>query len=142
YGMDTRLPGMLYAVVARPPVYGGEGAGHGAAGAPGVPRVMRGVQIEAMQPPPPFNPLGGGGVVADNTWAAIQGRNALKIVWDDGANGSYDSAAFRTALEEAAHKPGKIVRDDGDYEAGLNGAARRIEAEYYIPHLAHATMEP
>src|SRR5207245_5614262 len=73
---------------------------------------------------------------------AMQGRRALKITWDDGPNASYDSVAYRKELEESARKPGKVVRNDGDYAAGVAGAARRVEAEYYLPHLAHASMEP
>jgi isoquinoline 1-oxidoreductase beta subunit len=107
-----------------------------------VPGVVRVVQIEAHPPPPQFNPLGGVAVIATNTWAAIKGREALKIVWDDGPNGSYDSAAFRTTLENAARKPGNVVRNDGNFESAIGTAARRVEAEYYLPHLAHATMEP
>src|SRR5205823_9527223 len=76
------------------------------------------------------------------TWAAMQGRKALKIVWDDGPNAAYDSAAFKATLEDTAHKPGKVVRSDGDFDAGMGAAARRLDAEYYVPHLAHATMEP
>jgi len=142
YGIDTQLPGMLYAVVARPPVYGGKVKSFDAAEARKVPGVMRVVQIEASPPPPQFNPLGGVAVVAQNTWAAMQGRKALKIVWDDGPNADYDSAAYKAKLEESAHKAGKVVRNDGDFSAAVARAARRIEAEYYIPHLAHATMEP
>src|SRR6266404_4135658 len=142
YGMDTRLPGMLYAVVARPPVYGGKVTSFDAAAALKVPGVVRVVEIEASSPPPQFNPLGGVAVIARNTWAAVQGRKALKIVWDDGPNAGYDSAAYKATLEEAARKPGKVVRNDGDFTAGVAGAARRVEADYYIPHLAHATMEP
>ena len=142
YAIDTRLPGMLYAVVARPPVYGGKVKSFDAAEARKVPGVMRVVQIEASPPPPQFNPLGGVAVVAQNTWAAMQGRKALKIVWDDGPNGRYDSAAYKATLEESAHRSGKAVRNEGDFSAAVARAARRIEAEYYIPHLAHATMEP
>ena len=142
YAIDTRLPGMLYAVVARPPVYGGKVKSFDAAEARKVPGVMRVVQIEASPPPPQFNPLGGVAVVAQNTWAAMQGRKALKIVWDDGPNADYDSAAYKATLEESAHKAGKVVRNDGDFSAAVARAASRIEAEYYIPHLAHATMEP
>jgi isoquinoline 1-oxidoreductase beta subunit len=142
YGMDTRLEGMLYAVVARPPVYRGKVASYDAAEALKVPGVVRVVEIEASPPPPQFNPLGGIAVVARNTWAAMQGRKALKIVWDDGPNAGYDSVAYKATLEAAAHKPGKVVRNDGDFAAGVAGAARRVEAEYYIPHLAHGTMEP
>ena len=142
YGIDTRLDGMLYAVVARPAVYGGKVKSYDAAEALKVPGVVRVFEIEASAPPPQFNPLGGVAVVARNTWAAMQGRQALKIVWDDGPNAAYDSVAFRKELEAAASKPGKVVRNDGDYTAAVAQAAKRIEAQYYIPHLAHATMEP
>ncbi len=142
YGIDTRLDGMLYAVVARPPVYGGKVASFDGSDALKVPGVVRVVAIEATPPPPGFHPLGGVAVIGRNTWAAIQGRKALKIQWDDGPNGSYDSAAFKATLEDAARKPGPVVRNDGDFSAGMAGAARRLDAEYYVPHLAHATMEP
>jgi isoquinoline 1-oxidoreductase beta subunit len=142
YGIDTRLDGMLYAVVARPPVYGGKVASYEAAEALRVPGVVRVVEIEGSPAPPLFNPLGGVAVVARNTWAAIQGRKALRIVWDDGPNASYDSVRFMTTLEDAARKPGKVVRNDGDFDAAVAGAARRLDAEYYVPHLAHAPMEP
>ena len=142
YGIDTRLDGMLYAVVARPPVYGGKVASFDPAEALKVPGVERVVQIENSPPPAQFNPLGGVAVLARNTWAAMQGRRALKITWDDGPNASYDSTAFRATLEDAAHKPGKVVRNDGNFDAAATSAARRVEADYYVPHLAHATMEP
>jgi isoquinoline 1-oxidoreductase subunit beta len=142
YGIDTRLDGMLYAVVARPPVYGGKATSVDDSDALKVPGVVRVVTIEASPPPAVFNPLGGVAVVARNTWAAMQGRKALKIQWDDGPNAGYDSAAFKASLEEAARKPGPVVRNDGDVGAAMGAAARRQEAEYYIPHLAHATMEP
>jgi CO/xanthine dehydrogenase Mo-binding subunit len=74
--------------------------------------------------------------------AAMQGRNPLKIVWDDGPNASYDSVAYRATLDEAARKPGPVVRNDGDFAAAAAAAAKRITAEYYLPHLAHASMEP
>jgi isoquinoline 1-oxidoreductase beta subunit len=142
YGIDTRLDGMLYAVVARSPVYAGYFATYDAAETLKVPGVLRVVEIESTPGPAHFNPLGGVAVVATNTWAAIQGRKALKIAWSDGPNAGYDSQAFKATLEEAARKPGKVVRNNGDLDAGLAGAARRVEAEYYIPHLAHAPMEP
>ena len=142
YGMDTRVAGMLYAVVARPQVYGGKVTSYDAAAALKVPGVMRVVQIEPTPGPPQFNPLGGVAVIARNTWAAMQGRKALKIVWDDGPNASYDSVAYRATLEEAARKPGKVVRNDGDFATAAAAAAKRLTAEYYLPHLAHASMEP
>ncbi|MET0851035.1 MAG: molybdopterin cofactor-binding domain-containing protein [Candidatus Rokuibacteriota bacterium] len=142
YGIDTRLPGMLHAVIARPPVHGGKVASFEAAEALKVPGVVKVVQVEESPPPAHFNPVGGVAVIARNTWAAMQGRRALKITWDDGPNAVYDSAAYKASLEDSAHKAGKVVRNDGDFTAAAASAARRVEAEYYIPHLAHATMEP
>jgi isoquinoline 1-oxidoreductase beta subunit len=143
YGMDTRLPGQLYAVVARPPVYGGKVKSYDSADALKVPGVMKVVEIEANPAPPPnFDPLGGVAVIASNTWAAMKGRQALKITWDDGPNATYDSVSYRASLEESARKPGRVVRNDGDFSAVVASAAKRVEAEYYLPHLAHATMEP
>jgi isoquinoline 1-oxidoreductase beta subunit len=142
YGIDTRLPDMLYAVVARPQVSGGKVVSYDDAAARNVPGVVRIVQIDATPGAPQFNPLGGIAVIARNTWAAIQGRNALKIVWDDGPNAGYDSVAYKATLEEAARRPGKVVRNDGDFTAAAAAAAKLITAEYYLPHLAHASMEP
>lgn len=144
YGMDVRLPGMVYAVVARPPVVGGKLRSVRSEKALQVPGVLKVVEIPGFSGAPAFQPLGGVAVVASNTWAAIQGRAALEIEWDDGPNGSYDSAAFRKTLEDAARAPGKAMRDEGDALGAWTKAADadRFVAEYYIPHLAHATMEP
>ncbi|HYZ33664.1 MAG TPA: molybdopterin cofactor-binding domain-containing protein, partial [Crenalkalicoccus sp.] len=142
YGIDTRLDDMRYAVVARPPVYGGTVASFDATDAMKVPGVVKVVPIEPRPIPSAYQPLGGIGVIATNTWAAIKGREALKITWNDGPNGSYDSAAYRAELEQAARQPGQVVRNDGDATSALRQAARRIEAEYYVPHLAQAPMEP
>jgi isoquinoline 1-oxidoreductase beta subunit len=142
YGQDIHLDGMKYAVVARPPVVGGKVASFDATEAMKVPGVEKVVKLDGTPAPAKFNPLGGVAVIAKNTWAALKGREALKITWDDGPNGSYDSAAYRTMLEENVRKPGKVERDLGDAEGALKSAARVITAEYYAPHLAHATMEP
>jgi isoquinoline 1-oxidoreductase beta subunit len=143
YGIDTRLPGMLYAVIARPPVLGGKLKSVDASAALKLPGVVKVFELPGTPPPSEFQPLGGVVVMAKDTWAAIKGREALKIVWDDGPHASYDSAAFRKELEAAVLKPGgKVVRNDGDAEAALAKAAKRVKADYYVPHLAHATMEP
>ena len=142
YGIDAKMPGMKYAVIARPPVFGGKVASYDAEAAMKVPGVEKVVVIEGTPAPAKFQPLGGVAVVAKNTWAALQGRDALKPTWDDGPNASYDSAAYKAQLEEAVRKPGKVVRNDGDAEKALASAAKTISAEYYIPHIAHATMEP
>ncbi len=142
YGIDTRLEGMLYAVVARPPVYGGRLRSHDARETLKVPGVLRLVEIAAAPVPSGFLPLGGIAVVATTTWAAIEGRRRLRIEWDDGVNAAYDSKAYRHTLEASARAQGELVRDKGDAVAALAHARRKIAVEYYIPHLAHATMEP
>jgi isoquinoline 1-oxidoreductase subunit beta len=142
YGIDPVLDGMLFAVVARPPVYGGKVASYDAQPALRVPGVVKVVEIPGTPPPSEFQPLGGVAVIAQNTWAAIQGRNALKIKWDDGPNATYDSKTYRAALEQAARAAGEVVRNQGDVVSAMQSAARRIEAEYYIPHMAQAPMEP
>ncbi|KXJ62674.1 acylaldehyde oxidase [Achromobacter xylosoxidans] len=144
YGMDMRLPGMVYAVVARPPVVGGRLRRFDSAKALAVPGVLKVVEIPPMQGAPAFQPLGGVAVVARNTWAARQGRDALEIEWDDGPNGSYDSDAYRQTLQAAARAPGKTMRNQGDAANAWAKApeAERVAAEYYVPHLAHASMEP
>src|SRR5271169_3043523 len=142
YGIDAKLPGMKYAAIARPGVLGGKLASYDGAAAMKVPGVEKIIVLEGTPPPAKFQPLGGVAVVARNTWAAIQGRDALKITWDDGPHGSYDSAVYKTQLEETARTPGKVVRNDGDAEKALASAAKTVSAEYYIPHLAHASMEP
>jgi isoquinoline 1-oxidoreductase subunit beta len=145
YGADVMLDDMLYAVIARPPVYGATLASVDDSAALEVPGVVRVVEIEGAVQPSGFTPLGGVAVVAENTWAAIQGRDALEIEWDiesAGDNAGYDSTAYREALEEAAQSPGKVIREQGDVEAALAEAETRVEATYYMPHLAHATMEP
>jgi isoquinoline 1-oxidoreductase beta subunit len=142
YGIDTVLDGMLFAVVARPAVYGGKMVSYDAAATLKVPGVVQVVEIPGTPPPSEFQPLGGVAVVARNTWAAIKGREALKIKWDDGPNAAYDSTAYRAALEKSTRSPGKVIYDLGNVEKGMAGAARRVQAEYYIPHMAQAPMEP
>lgn len=141
YGIDQTLPGMKHAVVARPPVYGGRVASVDSSAAEAVPGVERIVRLPETPPPSAFRALGGVAVVARNTWAAIQGRSQLNVTWDDGPNRSYDSAAYRAQLEAAVKQPAKVIRNHGDVDAALARAARRVTADYYVPHLAHATME-
>lgn len=138
-----QLPGLLHAVIARPPVLGGKLRSVDASAALKVPGVLKVFELPGTPPPSEFQPIGGVVVVARDTWAAIQGRKALKLDWDDGVHGSYDSAAYRKTLEASVQQAGgKLLRDEGDTTAALAGAARRIQAEYYVPHLAHAPMEP
>src|SRR5690349_16076285 len=142
YGADVRLPGMKYAVIARPPVTGGKLVSFDASEALKVSGVEKVMKVQGWPWPSKFQPLGGVAVIARNTGAAIKGRDALKLTWDDGANGKYDSVAYRKELEEAARKPGLVVRQEGDADAALKTADKVIVGEYYLPHLAHASMEP
>jgi isoquinoline 1-oxidoreductase subunit beta len=129
FGMDVRLPGMLTAVVARSPVAGGKLASYNADKARALPGVKHVVQIGS-----------GVAVVADGYWAAKQGRDALEIQWDEGANAGLSSAAIRKAMSELVDKGGAVARKDGDKSAAT--AAKTIEAIYEAPYLAHACMEP
>jgi len=142
YGQDVRLPNMLYASIERSPVVGGKVASLDDSAAMKVPGVVRVVKIDGTPAPAAFAPLAGVAVIAKNTWAAMKGREALKITWDDGPNGSFDSVAYKAMLEENVRKPGRLERAEGDVDAALKSAAKVVTAEYYSPHLAHATMEP
>ena len=142
YGADVRIPGMKYAVIARPPVVGGKLVSFDGKDALAVSGVEQVLEVEGFPWPSKFQPLGGVAVVGRNTGAAIKGRDALKVVWDDGANAKYDSVEYRHDLEAAARGPGEVVRNTGDADAALKGAAKVMVGEYYLPHLAHVSMEP
>ncbi len=142
YGGDVGLPGTKYAVIARPPVTGGKLKSFDATEAMKVSGVEKVMEVQGWPWPSKFQPVGGVAVIARNTGAAIKGRDALKIVWDDGANGKYESSAYRAEIEAAARKPGLVVRKEGDVDAALKAADKVIVGEYYLPHLAHVAMEP
>ncbi|EJM45892.1 aerobic-type carbon monoxide dehydrogenase, large subunit CoxL/CutL-like protein [Pseudomonas sp. GM33] len=142
YGADVHFDGMLYATIARPTVYGGKVKSFDGSAAMKVPGVVKVLQIESRPLPSEFQPLGGIAVVASNTWAAIKGREALKIEWDDGPNASYDSIAYRKELEAASLKPGKVVRNTGNIDEAMSSADSTLEASYYLPHLSQSPMEP
>jgi isoquinoline 1-oxidoreductase beta subunit len=142
YGADVRLEGALVALIARPPVVGGKIRTYDAAAAMAVAGVEKVIELPQPKSAPVYQPLGGVAVLATNTWAAMEGRRRLQAEWDAGANGSYDSASFRTQLEASARAGGDVHRQRGDIEQGLKQSARRVEAQYYAPHLTHAAMEP
>ena len=142
FGIDAKMEGLLYAVIAHPPVLGGTVKSLDDKQALQVKGVKQTITIETFKPPCHFQPLGGVAVLADNTWAAMQGRKQLKIDWDNGANASYDSDEFKKQLQETARKPGKVWRNQGNVEAEFAKGGKIIEADYYLPHLAHASMEP
>lgn len=130
FGLDVRVPGMLHAAVARPPVRGGRVKGFDAAAAARVPGVLEVVEVPS-----------GVAVIARDTWAAFRGRDALRATFEPGPNGALDGPAIARLLAEAPVAP-EPARREGDVEQALRGAARRVEAVYHLPLLAHATMEP
>ncbi len=142
YGIDAKMPGMVYASIERSPVMGGKIVSVDDSEARMVKGVLQTATIDPMKPPYGFQALGGVAVIADNTWAAMQGRKKLKVDWDLGANASFDSGAFKAVLKESARKPGKVARNVGDVDAEFAKGGKIIEADYYVPLLAHAPMEP
>ena len=145
YGLDVRVPGMLYAVVARCPVHGGRLDSFDASEAMRVPGVRDVVEVE------PLVIAGllygavrsGVAVIAENTWAAMQGREALAVTWDEGRYRDESSEGIRARFRDRAGQSGEtVLRDEGDAPAAAASAAMRIEAEYELPALAHVCMEP
>jgi len=131
YGLDVRLPGMLRAVLARPPVAGGELVSFAAEAALAVPGVRACFAVPA-----------GVAVVAENTWAALRGRDALRIEWKAAPGSPFSSAAHRERLIEALSRPGVVTRRDGSAREVLERSDRRLEAIYLYPFAPHAAMEP
>src|SRR6266705_1332705 len=142
YGQDTRMEGVLYASVAHPPVFGSSVKSVDDTAALGVTGVRQTVTIDAFKPPIGFQAMGGVAVLADNTWAAMQGKKKLKVDWEKRPHSVWNSDAYRKELQETARKPGKVVRENGDVEAEFSKGGKIIEADYYAPLLAHASMEP
>src|ERR1700722_734679 len=140
------MPGMVYASIERPPVFGGKLVSVDDAEARKVPGVQQTLTLDGLKPPYGFQPLGGVAVIADNTWTAMQARKKLKIEWDLGPNAAYESEAYKKQLLDTARKPCKVIRNAGDVDAEFARATSKNEkfheAAYYVPLLAHAPMEP
>lgn len=131
FGIDADTDGLMVALVARCPSFGGTVASYHDQAALAVPGVRQVVQIDS-----------GIAVVADGYWPASQGRKALEITWDRGAMAGMSSEAISKRFKTLARQSGVVARDEGNAGRALARAARRIEAEYQVPYLAHATMEP
>ena len=141
FGIDVRVPGMLFAVIARCPFFGGKLQSFDASDAKAVP----GVRAVFPVPPLPrrFNTAGGVAVVADSSWAAMQGRKKLVTRWDQGPGASESTETLRNQIVlRAAAPPTFVAVDRGDALEVLEGAAKKLEAAYESPFQAHATMEP
>jgi len=131
FGIDVSLPGMLTAVVARPQVFGASVRSFDGTAALAVPGV-----VEVKQVP------SGVAVIAAHTWAALKGREALQIEWDDAAGGDLSTESLRAQWRRLAATPGIIGKDEGDVRRALASASQRLDVEYELPYLAHACMEP
>jgi isoquinoline 1-oxidoreductase beta subunit len=140
FGIDSRPPGMLFAVVARCPVFGGKIASFDATKAKAVPGVRDVIQFETSGRG--ASTTGGIAVLADNSWAAIQGRKALAVKWDEGPAASESTPELHKQFLANAAKPGKVVRNDGDADSALSASPKKIEAAYELPFAPHACMEP
>jgi isoquinoline 1-oxidoreductase beta subunit len=139
YGIDVRVPGMLYAVVLRSPVFGGKVASVDDSKA----KQVKGVKhVVRLDPQGTDMPWAGVGVIADSTWAAMKGRDALVVTWDEGAAKSESTESQSAEMRDLVTKEGKRVRNEGDVDAALAAAAKKLDATYEVPYLAHATMEP
>ena len=145
FGIDVRVPGMLIASVERSPVFGGKVKSVDSTKAKALPGVRHVVQLDGT----PWTGVGGAwgvgtesgvAVVADTYWQAVQGRQALQITWEEGANATLGDIPARLAV--LAAQPGVQARKDGDAAAALAGATKKIEQFYSVPFLHHATMEP
>jgi isoquinoline 1-oxidoreductase subunit beta len=144
YGADARLPGMLYSCMARPPVYGAQLINYDKEDALAVEGVVEVVEIPGRSGPPFFNSIGGLAAVAKSSWAAIKGRDAIRssLEWGDSPHGGYETAKFKDKLQQATLGNGRVVRDQGGAVSVLANSSNKISADYHVPHLAHAAMEP
>jgi isoquinoline 1-oxidoreductase subunit beta len=142
YGQDTRIEGMLYASVLHPPVYGGAVQSLDDSATLKVAGVKQTATLEPFKPPVTMQALGGVAVIAENSYAAFQGKKKLKVEWTKSEHGVWTSEKFRKDLEDTARKPCKVVRENGNVDEVFAKRGKVVEAEYYAPMLAHAAMEP
>ena len=142
FGIDARMPGMVYAAIERPPVMGATLKSCDDTAAKQVKGVEQVVTLDLAKPPYMFKPLGGAAVIANNSWTALEARKKLKVEWDLGEHASYDSAAYKQQMLDTTRQPGKVARQLGDVDAEFAKGGKTLEASYYTPMLAHAAMEP
>ena len=142
FAADVREPKALVAMIERPRVVGGVVKSFDASAAKAINGVVDVIEMPVPKGAPQFQPKGGIAIVAKNTWAAWQARKALKVVWDDGKNGDYNSKEFKKSLLQTVNEPQAHVRDIGDAASVLAKSSNKLVADYYAPHLAQAPMEP
>ncbi|WDI32764.1 molybdopterin-dependent oxidoreductase [Hyphococcus flavus] len=143
YGIDAEIPGMAHAVIARCPYFDGTANSVDDSAARAIPGVIDVVKIDRPPLDGPYTVQAEGyAVVANSTWAAMKGREALEIEWDRGPFADESSASFRAHCEELLEGEGQIVRDDGDFDAAVASAANVYEARYFEPYISHSPLEP
>ncbi len=143
YGIDASLPGMKVAVVARCPTLDGRPKNIDGSEALKIPGVRDVVTLDGPAAGEPFTSLASGvAVIADDTWAAIKGRDALKIDWEPGPHTAETSESLRHDCEKALSTRGQVVRNDGDFDAAIANADVVLEQRYWVPYVSHATLEP
>jgi isoquinoline 1-oxidoreductase beta subunit len=142
FGLDVYREGMVYASVEHPPVVFGSVKSLDNKGALAVKGVSQTETLDPPKPPILFQTLGGVAVIGNSTWAVLQGRKQLKIEWNDGANATYTTAPFKAALLEKVKQPAKVARNLGNVDAEFGKGGKVMEAVYYTPMAAHASMEP
>jgi isoquinoline 1-oxidoreductase subunit beta len=142
FGLDIFRDGMVYASIEHPPVLGGTIRSLDDSVTKGMKGVQQTMRLDTFKPPHLFQPLGGVAVIADSTWAALKARRQLKIEWDDGAHGVFESEAFKNELLSTVQKSGKVHRNLGNVDAEFSKGGKILEATYYTPLAAHASMEP
>jgi isoquinoline 1-oxidoreductase beta subunit len=142
FGLDIFREGMVHASIEHPPVLGGTVRSVDDAAAKKVRGVEQTVTLDTFKPPHLFQPLGGVAVIGDNTWAVLKGRRQLKINWNDGPHANFESEAFKKELIATVQKSGKVFRNHGNVDAEFSKGGKVLEATYYTPLAAHASMEP
>jgi isoquinoline 1-oxidoreductase beta subunit len=152
FGIDTRVPGMLVASMERCPIYGGTPRRFNGDKVRAMPGVRHVIEIKSAHLTHQFGDESGPGsrnyscsgvaVVADSTWAAMEARKALQVEWSEGEYAEETSAALKKKFEQLISSEATVIRSDGDFEKAHAGAAKKLEAIYEVPFLAHATMEP
>src|SRR5437899_3110709 len=131
FGIDVKLPGMLTAVIVRPPIFGAKMKSFDDSRTRSIPGVRKVVAVPS-----------GVAVIADTFWQAKTGRDALRVEWDEGSMQTFDTGKMMQDFRERVKSPGTSVRNDGDAAAALANAAKKIEAVYEVPYLSHLMMEP
>jgi isoquinoline 1-oxidoreductase subunit beta len=142
FGLDVFREGMVHASIEHPPVLGGTVKSLDDAGAKKVRGVQQTVQLDTFKPPHLFQPLGGVAVIGDNTWAVLKGRRQLKVEWNDGPHAVFNSDALKKELIATVSKTGKVFRNHGNVDTEFARGGKVLEATYFTPMAAHASMEP